>query len=377
MKKIFTLFAVASLAMTSFAQKSQQYFRIEFNAPIISDKSGQTSVAAMGDIYTYTNPEYNKVVDGKNHGWFDIQAGGNLNCYGTVGNFTFRPQTNNITESSAFFIENGRYGQGGEKADWKYQLESSSWGITINNITAYSIPVEKVSLIDSTATHEYKFPGDNKTYKVSEFTFNRLPRNVAELKTLLEDENGNRVEACNNPLFIGAVVYLVLPRLLDCSYDCRDMINYLYGVQYSQLATIGIANNDFQNLCTAWFADNYGKDKNGFYLHNNLFQHFAGATPGNQYKPNGKGYGYDNGPYKVRIGWDNASPTLWSGDLNANVAKLNLFPNPDATDKGDMSFETPTAHTVTLRPTKKNGWFVWSEIKSYYSKGKVQRDDDF
>ena len=378
MKKILTTIAVAAFAMTSFAQTTQQYFRVEFNCPIMADGSGQTSVGQMGDAYTYCNPEHNVVVDGKKHGWILIQAGGNLSAYGTVGNFTFRPQNpGNITESSAYFIENGRYGQDNQPAAWKYQLESGTWGNTINNITAFSIPVEKVQLLDSTATHEYKFCGDNKTYRVSEFTFNRLPRNVAELKTLLEDENGNRVEACKNPLFIGAVVYLVLPRLRDCSQDCRDMINYLYGVQYSQLSSTGIGNADFQNLCIGWFTDNGGKDKNGFYLHNNLFQHFAGATPGNQYKPNDKGYGYDDGPYKVRIGWDLASPTIWSGDLNANVAKLNLFPNPDATDKGDCSFESPTAHTVTLRPTKKNGWFVWSEIKSYYSKGKVQRADDF
>ena len=374
MKKIFTLIAVAAFATTSFAQKTQQYFRVEFNAPIVNDASGKTSVAAEGDIYTYCNPDHNKVVNGENHGWIDIQAGGNLNCYGTVGNFTFRPQVpSNITESSAFFLENGRYGQDNAKADWKYQLESSTWGIRINNITAYSIPVEKVSLIDSTATHEYKFPGDNKTYKVSEFTFNRLPRNVAELKTLLEDENGKRVEACNNPLFIGAVVYLVLPRLLDCSYDCRDMINYLYGVKYSQLSTTGISNGDFQNLCIGWF----NKDGNGYYQHNTLFQHFAGATPGNQYKPNGKGYGYDNGPYKVRIGWDLADPLIHSGNLNVDLAKLNLFPNPDATDKGDMSHESASPLTVQLRPTKKNGYFVHSEIKSYYAKGKDQRDDDF
>ena len=91
MKKIFTLIAVAAFAMTSFAQKSQQYFRVEFNAPIVNDGTGKTSVAAMGDNYTYCNPEHNKVVNGQNHGWIDIQAGGNINCYGTVGNFTFRP----------------------------------------------------------------------------------------------------------------------------------------------------------------------------------------------------------------------------------------------------------------------------------------------
>ena len=373
MKKIFTTLALAAFAMTSFAQspKYQQYFRVEFNCPITADGSGKTSVGQMGDSYTYCNPEHNVIVDGQKHGWILIQAGGNLNCYGTVGNFTFRPQNDNITESSAFFLENARYGQGNAKADWAYQLESGTWGNTINNITALSIPVEKVQLIDSTATHDYKFIGDNKTYKVSEFTFNRLPRNLAELKTLMEDENGNRVEACNNPLFIGAVVYLVLPRLLDCTYDCRDMINYLYGVNLSQQFT-GISNTDFQNLCIGWFA----KETSGFYQHNNLFQHFAGATPGNQYKPNGKGYGYDNGPYTVRIGWDLASPTIWSGDVNANLAKLNLFPNPEGTTKGDVSFESPTAHFVLLRPTKKHGWLVHSEIKSYYSKGKVQRDDD-
>lgn len=151
------------------------------------------------------------------------------------------------------------------------------------------------------------------------------------------------------------------------------MINYLYGVKYSALSTTGISNSDFQNLCIGWF----NKDGNGYYQHNTLFQHFAGATPGNQYKPNGKGYGYDNGPYKVRIGWDLADPLSHSGNLNVDLAKLNLFPNPDATDKGDMSHESASPLVVYLRPTKKNGYFVHSEIKSYYAKGKDQRDDDF
>lgn len=374
MKKIFATLAMAAFAMTTFAQATQQYFRVEFNCPITADGSGKTSVGQMGDNYTYCNPEHNVIVNGQKHGWIIIQGGGNITAYDEpAGNLTFRPQTTNITNSSAFFLENGRYGQGKAAANWAYQLESSSWGTVINNITAFSIPVEKVSLIDSTATHDYKFPGDGKTYKVSEFTFNRLPRNVAELKTLLEDADGNRVAACNNPLFIGAVVYLVLPRLLDCSQDCRDMINYLYGVKYSALSTTGISNGDFQNLCIGWF----NKDGNGYYQHNTLFQHFAGATPGNQYKPNGKGYGYDNGPYKVRIGWDLASPLIHSGNLNVDLAKLNLFPNPDATDKGDMSHESASPLVVQLRPTKKNGWFVHSEIKSYYAKGKDQRDDDF
>ena len=186
MKKLFTTIVMAAIAMSAFSQAYQQYFRVEFNCPITADGSGKTSVGQMGDSYTYCNPEHNVIVNGEKHGWILIQGGGNLTAYDEpAGNLTFRPQTANISNSTAFFLENGRYGQGGAKANWAYQLESSTWGTVINNITAFSIPVEKVSLIDSTATHEYKFPGDNKTYRVSEFTFNRLPRNVAELKTLV------------------------------------------------------------------------------------------------------------------------------------------------------------------------------------------------
>ena len=144
--------------------------------------------------------------------------------------------------------------------------------------TRYSIPVEKVELIDSVPFTNWTFIGDNKKYNGTVFTFNRLPRNVAELKPLLEDANGNRVEACNNPLFIGAVMYLVWPRLLDCSQDCRDMVDYLYGTQYSALNTYGIANQAFQNACISEYTSNGGKDAAGFWLHNNVFQYYYPKT---------------------------------------------------------------------------------------------------
>lgn len=359
MKKILLSVVLAAVGMTAYAQNhaasnaSKSYYRVEFTVPIVGTNSGSnTSVAAtMKDYYTYCNPE---------HEYLDFQADNGM---------WFRTTTTNVTENSSFYLENGRTAQGGATATYPYMVDK------IKKITAYSQPVLRVTLKDSTKTHDYTFVGDNKTYKVAEFTFDRLPRNVEELKTLIEDASGNRVEACKNPLFIAAVGYLVWPALLNCSQDCRDMVNYLYGTHYSQLNTIGIANNDFQNLCIGWFTDNGGKDLGGFYLHNNLFQHFAGATPGNAYKPNGKDYW--TGPYKVRVGWDPAAPTTYSGQLNATIASILLFPNPDATNKADISFESPNAHNVKLRSTNKNGWFLNDNLKSYYSKGTQQRDDDF
>lgn len=372
MKKILFSIALAAAAMTANAQpltatatQYQMYHKVEFTVPVVPDGSGVTAVSqGMKDDYTYCNPEHKYLV---------FPAGGNQKAVGTVGNMGFRTTTGSVTETSAFYLDNGRttWTTPGNtaKANYPYQVDK------IKMISAFSIPVETVKLLDSTATHEITFIGNGKKYKVSEFRFNRLPRNVAELKTLIEGSDGKRVEACKNPLFIAAVMYLVWPRLLDCSQDCREMVDYMYGTQYSQLNTVGISNQSFQNLCIGTFSDNGGKDAGGFWLHNNLFQHFDGATPGNQYKPNGNDYW--TGPYKVRVAWDPNTPTEYSAQYNATIARLLLMPNPSATSKADISFEDCTAHLVKLRGTKNNGWFMLDGEKIYFTKGKQQRDDDF
>ncbi len=344
----------------AIAQESQQYFRVEFTVPITgfnipSGQSNNSVAATMKDNYTYCNPE---------HDYLDFQAAKPMG---------FRTTTSRVDENSSFYLENGRttWTTAGSTAPATYPYDVDK----IKKITAYSIPVETVELLDSTEVHEITFIGNGKKYRVQDFTFNRLPRNVAELKTLIEP-NGDGVRVnCNNPLYVAAVMYLVWPRLLDNSQDCRDMVDYLFGTQYSQLNTVGISNQSFQNVCISQFADNKGKDSNGFLQHYQLFQHFAGATPGNQYKPNGKDYW--TGPYTVRVAWDPQNPTVESGQMNATIANLLLMPNPEATNKADISFEDPTAHIVKLRSTKKNGWFFIDGEKIYYSKGKDQRDDDF
>lgn len=363
MKKIFTTLALAAVAVSSFAQ-SQQYFRVEFTVPMTglnvpNGQSNNSVAATMKDNYVYCNPE---------HDYLDFQA--------TENPLGFRSTTNSPTETSSFYISNTRVTQGGVGKE-KYPYDCDK----IKKITAYSIPVEKVVLLDSTTTHKItskEFAGEmpkQNYYMGAEFTFNRLPRNVAELKTLMEDENGNRVEACNNPLFIAAVGYLIWPRLLDCSQDCRDMWDYLYGKQYSALNTVGIANQTFQNACISQYD---GKDAAGAYVHYNAFQFFAGATPGNGYKPNGKGHGVADGPYKVRVAWDvKADAISYDGQRKCDVASILLFPNPDAKTKDDMSFEDPVGHPIKLRSTKKNGWFLSDGEKTYYAKGKAQYDDSF
>ena len=368
MKKIFSTLFVAAFAMTSFAQSTQQYWRVEFDMPITNDGSGKTSVAAgMKDDFTYCNPE---------HQYLDFQANGTLTARGQANPMGFRSTTTNYTENSYFYLENGRTAQynTSTKQETKHQYPYLVDHIT--KITAYSIPVEKVQLIDSVPFTDYVYPGNGKKYTGTVFTFNRLPRNVAELKTLMDKADGSRCDAAKNPLFVAAVFYLVVPRLLDCSQDCRDMMDYLFGTQYPQLNTYGIANQTFQNWCIGSSFDQL--DGGGFREHNKLFQHFAGATPDNQYKPNGKGYGYDNGPYKVRVVWDPATPLTESGQLRATIARVLLMANPDATSKAELAFDDPTAHVVSLRSTNKNGWFMHDGEKIYLMKGKDQGwGDDF
>lgn len=153
MKKIFTTLAMAAFAMTSFAQTSQQYWHVEFDMPIVNDGSGKTSVAAgMKDDYTYCNPQ---------HQYLDFPAGGNLKASGVVGEMGFRSTTSNVTENSAFYLENGRvtWTTAGNTAPAKYPYQVDH----ITKMTVYSLPVQKVSLLDSVPTHEITFIGNNKT----------------------------------------------------------------------------------------------------------------------------------------------------------------------------------------------------------------------
>lgn len=366
MKKIFTTLALAALALTGFAQATQDYMRVEFNVPMTSfdnpktDKSGTAVAQGMKDDFTYCNPM---------HQYLDFNV--------TEHPLKFRPNNkSNITTGSSYYLDQVRNTQ--------TFVEDSTHNMPflvdkIVSITKYSIPVETVKLLNAndTVPKEMTFIGNGKTYRIGKFTFNRLPRNVAELKTLIEP-NGDGVRThCHNQMFVAAAMYLVFPRLLDCSQDCRDMIDYLFGKFDTPNVddTYGISNKSFQDLCISQFAGNQGKDANGVMDHNHLFQYFEGATPANQYMPNGdasKGY-FGQDSYTVYVAEPLQDPMLTSGDHDCYVAVFNLISNPQATSKADVAFEDPTAKSVEIRSTKKHGWYFHSKAEIYYGKGKDQK----
>lgn len=364
MKKIFLALALSALTLSGFAQAQQNYVRVEFNVPMTSyddpksDKSGTAVAQGMKDNYIYVNPA---------HQYLDFNV--------TEHPFGYRSTTNNFNEYSYYYFKQTRNTQTyieDTKNNYPYDVQK------VTSMTTYSIPVEKVNFISNpadTIPQKFHFIGDNKDYMVGEFTFDRLPRNVAELKTLIEPNGDGKRAHCHNPMYVAAVMYLVLPRLLDCSQDCRDMIDYLFGkFNKEKVETYGISNRTFQNICTATYNTNFGHDKsNKYWDHNHLFQFFKGALPSNQYKPNGKGYGYDDGPYTVYVAWDNQAPVMRSGDLACQTYCFNLISDPHLTNKADLAFETPEPQKVYVRDTKKHGCFFYSNVEMYFARGKDQK----
>ena len=365
MKKIFTTLALAAISMSGFAQATQEYMRVEFSVPITSydypkdpNKKGTALGGGQKDDFIYLNPL---------NPWLDF----NISEHPLTINTT---SWANISEYTSFKFDQVRNTQTYiEDANHPYPFLLDY----VTKMTKYSIPVEKVVLMNTDTAAvmmEKPFIGNNEKYRIGKFTFNRLPRNVAELKTLIEP-NGDGVRThCHNPMFIAACMYLVFPRLQYCSQDCRDMIDYLHGKFDTPKVddTYGISNKSFQDLCIARYTGNQGLDPHGDWNHNHLFEYFAGATYKNQFMPNGdasKGY-WNQDSYTVYVAWSNVEPIMRSGQRDCTVAVFCLISNPYADNKDDVAFDDPTAWSVEVRSTKKHGWYFHSKPETYYGIGK-------
>ena len=47
---------------------------------------------------------------------------------------------------------------------------------------------------------------------------------------------------------------------------------------------------------------------------------------------------------------------------------MMVMPNPSGATRAEISFENPVPHVVRVRSTNKNGWFMFSNEKTYYTK---------
>ena len=356
MKKIFLTLALSALTLSGFAQAQQNYVRVEFNVPMTSyddpksDKSGTAVAQGMKDYYIYVNPA---------HQYLDFNV--------TEHPFGYRSTTNNFNEYSYYYFKQTRNTQTyieDTKNNYPYDVQK------VTSMTTYSIPVEKVNFISNpadTIPQKFHFIGDNKDYMVGEFTFDRLPRNVAELKTLIEPNGDGKRTHCHNPEFVVAVGYLLTPRLLDCAQDCRDMFDYLFGRFDGR--SPAFSNSDFQHLCTATYngggdgENGGGKDGNCLYWdHNHVYQWFDGALPSNQYRPNGKDYGYDKGPYKVYVVRE---------VVPAAKNRYFIYNHPYDKNFANRTLESPDACVVFVESTDK-GFYLDKNALNYFARGKVQ-----
>lgn len=356
MKKIISSLLFAAVAVAGYAQATQQYLRVEFNRPMTpydavkTDKPGSAVSQSMKDNYIYVNPQ---------HQYLDFNVTDNQMKFRANGNAYYLHQVRN-TQS---YIEDNN-------------MQMPYLADCISAITQYSLPVERVELIDSVPAKEVMMEGEKIPFRISEFTFNRLPRNVAELKTLIEPNGDGKRKHCHNPEFVVAAMYLVIPRLLDCSQDCRDMIDYLCGKwNDSRGKNKTISNTDFQDICISSYTGGGtgevggGKDSNGLYWDSNhLYQWFDGATPHNQYHPN-NGKDYNVGPYKVYVCRE-VNPAA-----NGVGYKYYLISHPYETNKGLRAMESATACPVFVKATDE-GFFIEQNMKNYFARGKAQINPD-
>ena len=177
------------------------------------------------------------------------------------------------------------------------------------------------------------------------YTFNALPRNIEELKTLEVNDR----EYFKSPHFVTALFICCLNRLPYNSTDTWEMINYLR----THTATVGennimkMFNGDIQNI-VQHLLDN---DNHGFPSVNGLRSYFAGSSPDNQYTP--------TTPYQVTIVEKSDIYVTKDGNL---YAKLYVE---------SSGYDDPVG-PLKLRKVEGHDWLVYSGESVFAKKMKPQ-----
>ena len=313
MKKLFSTLALAFVTVAVSAQ-SVTYFRVQFSENLEQVKT----YAADGK--TFFNPAYDY-----------------LDFKGSLP-FTHGSLSGNVDANAYYYIGNA------PNDKTRFTLAKTDGTLAIKKVSAYSQPVQTITVTEEESTYA------KNGKKQFTYTFNALPRNIEELKTL-EVDNRKYFES---QYFVTALFICCLNRIADNSADAWEMINYLR----THTATVGqngisyVSNADMQNIVQSNLV---GKDSNGFPVVNGLRSFFAGATPENLYTP--------STPYKVTVVEAAADPILTENGVT--YARLHVISGGADSPQGPLM----------LRKTNNHGWLLWDGEKAFTMKKKAQKED--
>jgi len=221
----------------------------------------------------------------------------------------------------------------------RFAIAKTDGSLAIKKITAYNEPVKFITVSSDGLSDEI----DGK--RTITYTFNALPRNIEELKTL---EVNNR-EYFSSPHFVTALFICCLNRITDNSADAWNMINYLR----THTATIG--ENNILKVSNVVMQDivqqHLDNDSNGYPVSNGLRSYFAGSSPANQYTP--------TTPYQVTV-----------------VEKSDVYTTEDGFRCAKLYVESSGSDNLIgplkLRKTDGHGWLLYNGEAVFTKKMKTQ-----
>ena len=209
----------------------------------------------------------------------------------------------------------------------------------IKRVTAYNQAIKNITVSSS------REPSEVEGVKKITYTFNALPRNIEELKTLEVNDR----EYFKSPHFVTALFICCLNRLPYNSTDTWEMINYLR----THTATVGednimkISKDNTQNVVQNLLED----DTHGFPSVNGLRSYFAGSSPDNKYTP--------TTPYQVTIVEKSDVYVTKDGNLYARLyVESSGYDNP--------------VGPLKLRKVEGHDWLVYSGESVFAKKMKPQ-----
>ena len=293
---------------------SVPYFRVQFTENLLE----VAKWAKEGPAYTFFNPAYD---------YLDFKYS--------------LPLTDDNLSGSKPDYECFYYIGYSPKDRTQLSLTKTDGSLAIKKIWAYNLPIQFITV----STEGFSRELNGKRYIT--YSFNALPRNIEELKTLEVNDR----EYFKSPHFVTALFICCLNRMTDNSADAWNMINYLR----THTATVGennilkVSNDVMQNIVQYLLE----KDTNGYPVSNGLRSYFAGSSPSNRYEHE------PMTPYQVTVVETSKTYTTEDG---FRCAELYVE------SSGDDNLVGP----LKLRKVDDHGWLVYFGEEGFTKKMKPQ-----